>query len=468
MSRSFPSSVKNLPPSPHALALRLIYGMDLDIFDKADDALYDALSHAPFDRLTPQERGLATMLVNESLRWSLTLKSRLKTLTKKRFKDLQAPLRHLLLLGLLSVLHPQEREKERGYSQVQAWVELAKACKLAPAQVGMLNACLRRASEELAPLGDVEANFKGTAFERQSLASGWPTWALKELQQATDAETVDAYIQASHQKQPMTLFHTQARSQAEMQPVLQHLASHGIETHQPFLPDFPQAIHLEDALKGGITTLPAWDAGAWYVQDYGSAWVARHACDAMKAYESPVVVDLCAAPGSKTWWLAKAVENGGHVHAVDVSAKRLERLTENMTRLKLNERVSVHTADATTFTLATPADVVLVDAPCSALGTVSHHPDLWMNRSEASLKEFPPLQLAILSQAACLCHEASTLIYSTCTWRVAENQRVIESFLNTHTDWHLVEEHTLPMTALHDGFYVAMLKRCSSLSSLHH
>jgi 16S rRNA (cytosine967-C5)-methyltransferase len=459
MSRSFPSSVKNLPPSPHALALRLIYGMDLDIFDKADDTLYDALSHAPFDRLTPQERGLATMLVNESLRWNLTLKSRLKTLTKKRFKDLQAPLRHLLLLGLLSVLHPQEREKERGYSQVQAWVELAKACKLAPAQVGMLNACLRRASEELAPLGDVEANFKGTAFERQSLASGWPTWALKELQQATDAETVDAYIQASHHKQPMTLFHTQARSQAEMQPVLQHLASHGIETHQPFLPDFPQAIHLEDALKGGITTLPAWDAGAWYVQDYGSAWVARHACDAMKAYESPVVVDLCAAPGSKTWWLAKAVENGGHVHAVDVSAKRLERLNENMTRLKLNERVTVHTADATTFTLATPADVVLVDAPCSALGTVSHHPDLWINRSEASLKEFAPLQLAILSQAASVCHASSTLIYSTCTWRVAENQKVIEAFLKTHTDWHLVEEHTLPMTTLHDGFYVAILKR---------
>jgi 16S rRNA (cytosine967-C5)-methyltransferase len=465
MSRSFPSSVKNLPPSPHALALRLIYGMDLDIFDKADDALYDALSHAPFDRLTPQERGLATMLVNESLRWSLTLKSRLKTLTKKRFKDLQAPLRHLLLLGLLSVLHPQEREKERGYSQVQAWVELAKACKLAPAQVGMLNACLRRASEELAPLGEVDAHFKGTALERQSLASGWPTWALKELQQATDAETVDAYIQASHQKQPMTLFHTQARSQAEMQPVLQHLASHGIETHQPFLPDFPQAIHLEDALKGGITTLPTWDAGAWYVQDYGSAWVARHACDAMKAYESPVVVDLCAAPGSKTWWLAKAVENGGHVHAVDVSAKRLERLNENMTRLKLNERVTVHTADATTFTLPSSADVVLVDAPCSALGTVSHHPDLWINRSEASLKEFAPLQLAILSQAASVCHASSTLIYSTCTWRVAENQRVIEAFLKTRPDWHLVEEHTLPMTALHDGFYVAMLKRCSSLSS---
>jgi 16S rRNA (cytosine967-C5)-methyltransferase len=459
MSRSFPSSVKNLPPSSHALALRLIYGMDLGIFDKADDALYDALSHAPFDRLTPQERGLATMLVNESLRWSLTLKSRIKTLTKKRFKDLQAPLRHLLLLGLLSVLHPQEREKERGYSQVQAWVELAKSCKLAPAQVGMLNACLRRASEELAPLGGVEANFKGTALERQSLASGWPTWALKEVQQATDAETVDAYIQASHHKQPMSVFHTQADSEAEMRPVLETLASQGIKTQQPFLEDFPQAIHLEDALKGGITTLPDWDSGAWYVQDYGSAWVAKQACERVKVYSNPVVVDLCAAPGSKTWWMAKAVEHGGHVHAVDVSAKRLERLAENMTRLKLNERVTVHTADATTFTLATPADVVLVDAPCSALGTLSHHPDLWMNRSEASLKEFPPLQLAILSQAASVCHASSTLIYSTCTWRLAENQKVIEAFLKTHTDWHLVSESTLPMTALHDGFYVAILKQ---------
>ena len=459
MRRSFPATFKSLPLSPHALALRVLYGMDLGIFDKADEALSDALSTRPFNGLTPQERGLATMLVNESLRWSLTLKSRIKTLTKKRFKDLQAPLRHLLLLGLLSVLHPQEREKERMYSQVQAWVELAKACKLAPAQVGMLNACLRRASEELAPLGGVDVDFKGTALERQSLASGWPTWALKELQQATNVEAVDAYIQASHHKQPMSVFHTQADSEAEMRPVLEMLALQGIKTQQPFLPDFPQAIHLDEALKGGITTLPDWDSGAWYVQDYGSAWVAKQACEAIKAYQNPVVVDLCAAPGSKTWWMAKAVEHGGHVHAVDVSAKRLERLTENMTRLQLNDRVTVHTADATTFMLDTPADVVLVDAPCSALGTLSHHPDLWMNRSEASLKEFPPLQLAILSQAASVCYASSTLIYSTCTWRVAENQKVIEAFLKTHPDWRLVEEHTLPMTALHDGFYVAILKQ---------
>ncbi|MFN7309778.1 MAG: RsmB/NOP family class I SAM-dependent RNA methyltransferase, partial [Vampirovibrionales bacterium] len=272
-------------------------------------------------------------------------------------------------------------------------------------------------------------------------------------------ETVDAYIQASHQKQPMSVFHTQADSEAEMQKVLESLALQGIKTQQPFLPKFPQAIHLEEGLKGGITTLPDWDSGAWYVQDYGSAWVAKQACEAIKTYQNPIVVDLCAAPGSKTWWLAKAVENGGHVHAVDVSAKRLERLTENMTRLQLNDRVSVHTADATTFTLDTPADLVLVDAPCSALGTISHHPDLWVNRSEASLKEFPPLQLAILSQAASVCHASSTLIYSTCTWRVAENQKVIEAFLKTHPDWRLVEEHTLPMTALHDGFYVAILKR---------
>jgi 16S rRNA (cytosine967-C5)-methyltransferase len=466
MRRSFPATFKSLPPSPHALALRVLYGMDLGIFDKADEALSDALSHAPFDRLTAQERGLATMLVNESLRWNLTLKSRLKTLTKKRFKDLQAPLRHVLLLGLLSVLHPQEREKKRAYSQVHAWVELAKACRFPPAQVGMLNATLRRATEEELPLGEVDVHFKGTALERLSLASGWPTWALKELQQAVAPQEVDAYLKASHHKQPMTLFHTQARNEEEMQPVLQHLALHGIETHQPFLPDFPQALQFKEGFKGLITQWPEWHAGDWYVQDYGSAWVARHACDAMKAYESPVVVDLCAAPGSKTWWLAQAVENGGHVHAVDVSVKRLERLTENMTRLKLNERVSVHASDATTFTLPSSADVVLVDAPCSALGTISHHPDLWVNRTEASVKEFAPLQLAILSQAARLCHASSNLIYSTCTWRMAENQRVIEAFLKTHSDWHLVHESMLPMTLSHDGFYVAMLKRRSSDSSL--
>ena len=459
MSRGFPASFKHLPKTPHALSLRILYGMDLGIFDKADDTLQDALSSTAFTHFTPQDRGLTTMLVNESLRWNITLKSHLKTLTHKRFKDIQAPLRHFLLLGLLSALHPQEREKERLYSQVHAWVELAKSCQLPTAQVRMLNACLRRASEDLAPLGDSPQNFKGKVLEQESLTSGWPTWALKELHKTVDPETAAAYLKASHHKQAMTVFHTEASNEAEMRPILEALETRGIGSSQPFLADFPQAIHLNDTFKGSITTLPNWDAGAWYVQDYGSAWVARHACEAIKAFENPIVVDLCAAPGSKTWWMAKAVQNGGHVHAVDVSAKRIERLSENLERLKLNEEVTVHTADATTFTLEAPADVVLVDAPCSALGTISHHPDLWMNRSEASMKEFPPLQLAILLQAATLCHERSTLIYSTCTWWKAENRGVIDAFLKTHSNWHLIEEQSLPLSSLHDGFYIAFLKR---------
>jgi 16S rRNA (cytosine967-C5)-methyltransferase len=462
MSRSFPAFFKALPHTPHALALRLLYAMDLGLVDKADDALHQAFSTAPFHHATPQTRGLATMLFNESLRWQITLKYRMKQLTHKRFKDLQAPLRHLLMLGLLSLLHPEEQAKAREYHHVQAWVDLAKACRLSSAQVGMLNACLRRASEGFPPLGKVEAGFKGSVEERQSLESAWPLWAIKALRHGKTDDAISSALKASHHKQPLTLFHTHATTAVEMSPVLDGLAAQGIHVTQPFLADFPQAIRIQSGFTGVVAQFPDFEAGAWYVQDYGSAWVVQHSLAAVQDPSTRCVVDLCAAPGSKTWWLARHLNEGAQLHAVDLSAKRLERLEENIARLALKGNLTLHTADARTFTIpadSPPADLVLIDAPCSALGTLSHHPDLWWNRSEASMKEFPALQLEILTQAASLCHATSTLVYSTCTWWTPENQGVIRAFLKANPTWVLQEEAQLPLSTEHDAFYRAILKQ---------
>ncbi len=463
MSRQLPVFFKKVKPSPHLLALQVFYALEMGIVDKADEALNEALASERYQHFSPQARGLASMLVNEACRWFLTLKTHIKRLTQKRFKDHQAPLRHLLCLGLLSVLHPQERNRHRVHSQVHAWIDLAKEARLSASQVALLNACLRNASEGGVPLGELPSDFKGSLFEAESFQSAWPLWAIEALHQSVSSDKVQGYLNASHIKQPLTLFHTQARSDAEMQVVLQALAQEKISVTPVFHDTFPNAIHLSKDFQGCLSDFPHFDEGHWYVQDYGSAWVAQHACQALQTMQTPqpVVVDLCAAPGSKTWWLAQAVKDKGHVHAVELSDARCKRLIENLHRLHLQEAVTIHTQDARTFTLDGSADLILVDAPCSALGTISHHPDLWMQKSEASLKTFPPLQLEILKQASTLAHRDSILMYSTCTWLPTENETLIQRFLAEHPEWYCVDMKRLPLHPEHDAFFLAILKQQS-------
>ena len=265
MTRQLPVFFKKVKPSPHLLALQVFYALEMGIVDKADEALKEALESVRYQSFSPQARGLASMLVNEACRWFLTLKAHIKSLTQKRFKDHQAPLRHLLCLGLLSVLHPQERDRNRVHSQVHAWIDLAKEAHLTTSQVALLNACLRKASEERVVLGEMPCDFKGNRLEAESLQSGWPLWAIEALYQSVSSDEVQDYLNASHIKQPLTLFHTKARTPTEMQVVLQALAQQQIEVTQPFSDTFPNAIHLSKDFQGRLSDFPHFDEGHWYV-----------------------------------------------------------------------------------------------------------------------------------------------------------------------------------------------------------
>jgi|GEM_PF-5664186 len=470
--RQLPTSFSRLPLSPYATALRILYALDMGIQDKSDDALN---SFFEGNAVSKQGEGLARMLVNESLRWRVTLIAHIKTLTKKRYKDIAAPLRQLLLLGLCSVLHPDERAKDRGHAHVNAWVEVAKSLKLTNGQQGLLNACLRKA-EGLPALGDAPENAKGSLNEL-SQQYGWPLWAVEELKKhlgaqaqriktkgdlSTTVEMTD-WLKASHQHRGLGVMHVPSlnpESTPELNETLTQLKNSGLTLTQPY-PDTPAYFYCENGISGGPATLPDFEKGAWYVQDYGSAWVALEAARHLDGHECPVVVDLCAAPGSKSWILSKALPAGGELHAVDVSSKRLELLHENIERLNLNkDQIHVHTSDALEWVLPNDqlADLVLVDAPCSALGTLRHHADLWLHRNPESMKQYPTLQKKMLSHATTLVKPDGTLVYSTCTWWPAENERVIQAFLQVHPDWECIEQKHLPLTPQHDAFFLAVLK----------
>lgn len=171
--------------------------------------------------------------------------------------------------------------------------------------------------------------------------------------------------------------------------------------------------------KGAVTRLPGYDEGDWWVQDAAAAIPARLLGD----IRGKRVADLCAAPGGKTMQLANA---GASVTAVDRSASRLKRLSQNLKRTGLHAEIVV--ADAATWD-ADPFDAILLDAPCSATGTVRRHPDILWQKHQEDLEQVAKLQTRLLDNAVRLLKPGGTLAFSTCSLEPEEGEMQIAALL---------------------------------------
>ena len=175
-----------------------------------------------------------------------------------------------------------------------------------------------------------------------------------------------------------------------------------------------------------VQDLPGYEDGMWWVQDASAAIPAR----LFGNIEGQTVYDLCAAPGGKTSQLASM---GANVISVDRSAKRLLRLQENMRRLRLDQNVKTEVADAAVWKTRDPANFILLDAPCSATGTIRRNPDVPWMKSQADMNSLVDLQAKLLENAIGMLAPGGTLVYCTCSLQKAEGENQIEKALNAHS-----------------------------------
>ncbi len=175
-----------------------------------------------------------------------------------------------------------------------------------------------------------------------------------------------------------------------------------------------------------VQDLPGYEDGMWWVQDASAAIPAR----LFGNIEGQTVYDLCAAPGGKTSQLASM---GAKVVAVDRSAKRLVRLQENMRRLRLDQNVQTEVADAAVWKPRAGSDFILLDAPCSATGTIRRNPDVPWLKSLVDMNSLVELQARLLSNAIGMLNPGGTLVYCTCSLQKAEGEGQIERALNAHS-----------------------------------
>lgn len=184
--------------------------------------------------------------------------------------------------------------------------------------------------------------------------------------------------------------------------------------------------HLRLARGRAVESLPGYGEGGWWVQDLAASLPAR----LLGKGGGRRVLDLCAAPGGKTMQLAAA---GWDVVAVDASAKRLGRLSDNLDRTGLTAQVVQ--GDVRVWEPETPADAILLDAPCSATGIFRRHPDV-LHRVEArQIADMAELQAALLDRAAHWLRPGGMLVYATCSLERAEGEERIAAFLANHPGW---------------------------------
>lgn len=259
-----------------------------------------------------------------------------------------------------------------------------------------------------------------------------PDWIYERLSRSLPEPEVMALARGLSEPAPLDLRVNTLRATRE--EAQRDLAASGIQAAtMPYSP-----VGLRVAGRPSISDLPLFERGAIEVQDEGSQLV----CQLVAPRRQDLVVDFCAGAGGKSLMLGAMMRSHGRVYAFDVSASRLARLKP---RLKRSGLSNLHPAtirdenDTRVKRLAGKIDRVLVDAPCSGLGTLRRNPDLKWRQSPASVDELTARQAAILHASARLVKPGGRLVYATCSLLAEENEDIVTAFLARHAEFQAVD-----------------------------
>jgi 16S rRNA (cytosine967-C5)-methyltransferase len=418
-------------PSTDARQLALMVLQAVQGGSYADVALHRGLARGG---LSDQDRGFVTELVYGTVRQQRTLDALIDHLGS-RPADQQPPLLRLILrLGLYQLRYLSSVPPS---AAVNTSVELAKANRLGRL-AGVVNGLLRQYGR-LVTAGADPLPLPKDPTRALGIRYSYPDWMIQLWVEQLGLEETEQLCQWFNR--PPTIDLRVNRLQTTVAQVQAALTRAGIET-QP-LPGLPYGLRLPHHV-GAVTQLPGYDQGWWAVQDASAQLVGQ----LLDPQPGQLVLDLCAAPGGKATHLAELMADQGTVWACDRTPSRLKKVTANRQRLGLTS-IRIQTGDSRQLPqFHGQADRVLVDAPCSGLGTLHRHADARWRQTPAALAELIPLQQDLLAEAARCVRPGGRLVYATCTLQPAENEGVVEQFLQHHPDWTVLPPNAAWATGL--------------------
>ncbi len=394
-----------------------------------------------FNSLSPSDRAFAQLLAKTVMRRLGQIDALLKQFLERPLEAKASRIMHALRLGVAQLIWLETPP----HAAVHSAVEMTKQLQLEKYS-GLVNAVLKRVSREGRAIADAQ----------DATRINTPDWLWQTWEKNYGEEMTRKIATAHLQDPPLDIT-------VKGDPVFW-----AKELNGTVLP--VGSVRLSDARN--LTRLKGFSEGDWWVQDVAATIPAKLLGDV----KNKRVIDLCAAPGGKTAQLAAA---GAHVSAVDVSKERIAMLKTNVHRLQLSAEYVV--SDAIKWSPVTAPDDILLDAPCSATGTMRRHPDVAWNRQPEDIARLVQVQHKLLRHAADMLKPGGTLVYSVCSLQPEEGEQQITALLAERKDVTLRpvdaatigglkecitrrgEVRTLPCHLADlggmDGFYAAVLKK---------
>ncbi len=436
----------------------------LDILTEVEDRqcfMDDALGrhNREIKKLEAKDRSLLFELIKGTLRWRGRIDTLLSQVSHRPLNSIPVRIRNTLRLGAYQILF---------LDRVPDWAAVDETAELArkvghEGHVrfvnGILRALIRKQDKIVFP---EPAN----SIPHLAATHSFPEWLVKRWLERFGKEAAEELLKACNQPPRLTLRINTL--QVSRETFMEQLKGTVQEIRSD--PLVPEGVEITGT--GDIKELPGYDQGWFYVQDPGSMMVSR----LMGVKPGEKVLDACAAPGGKASHLAQLMEDRGEIVALEKDRARIQKIQENMGRLGIGS-VQIMQGDAEAMEFSEPFDRILIDVPCSGLGTLRRHPEArWLKKEEDLLKH-QERQYAILKNISKALKQGGTLVYATCSTEPEENEEVVLKFLEetpdfkvdkkpAHLDRKILEMfddqgffHAWPHLHGTDGFFAVRLVR---------
>lgn len=411
--------------------------------------------------LSKDDAALCTELVHGVLLWRRLLDEWIKSLTKSSKSKVTTEAKTILRMGLYQLRFLQ---KIPDYAVLSDAVELAKMHQ--PKAAGFVNAVLRGAQRQKTyekPLFSFD-DLQGISLTEAARRLSFAEWMAHHLAKTLDEETAIEVMWGLNQKAHRALRVNRLRLSRDQ--LLTLFQEKGVEVHPS--PIVEEGIYAP--ARQAAQQVIGYDTGLYSLQGESSMLVAK----LLRAMPNMDILDACAAPGGKTTHIAELTGDAANIVAVDLHDHRTAMIKQQVERLGLR---SIHCETMDVRHVNGQFDRILLDAPCSGLGTIARKPDLKWTMTADKVKALVLLQEQLLDACAILLRSGGVLLYTTCTMSAYENERQIGHFLEKHSEFTMLDfdefEHAhmhyaekakgigwiLPQDFFGDGFFVARMQR---------